>query len=327
MESDTITKVMNASAIKKGLWEFRTYPAMVSSNYGGSRFLWMFDMLWALLKYGARPVDYYRFDFFKLNRHERNRYLTFYKYMKIAKQLVREGAIMGDKVKEYQKYKSFIKRSWIFAPESTDEEIQTFVDNNGEVIAKPNGGEQGKGVIVLKKSDLKKELYGSLRDNNYLIEEKLVNCPELSAINSSSLNTLRVYTMLDKSGTCNILSIMLRVGRPGSEVDNWGAGGIGYNIDLETGTIVGYGIDKKGGKHVFHPGTQKVMPGFKIPNYNGLLRFIKDISSIDKKARFVGWDIAITPDGFDLIEMNCPAGHDFLQTFGKPYGKRLKELW
>lgn len=318
---------MNADAVKKGLWEFRTYPSMVSSNYGGNIYYWMGDMVWCLLKYGARPIDYYRFQFFKKNRHERQRYLTFFKYLKIAKQLVRDGAIMGDKVKEYKKYAEYIKRSWIYAPESTDEIIQSFVSNHGEVIAKPNGGEQGKGVMVLKKSDLNKDLLYFLRDNKYLIEEKLVNSPELAAINASSLNTLRVYSILDQSNSCNLLAMMLRVGKMGSDVDNWGAGGVAYNVDLESGTIVGYGIDKKGKKHIFHPGTDKIMPGFKIPNYNELLKIIEKLSNIDQKARFVGWDIAITPDGFDLIEMNCPAGHDLLQPFGEPFGKKLKELW
>lgn len=318
---------MNGEAIKKGFWEFRTYPSMVASNYGGYRFFWMCDMAWCLVRYGARPVDYYRFGFYKLNRHERQRYLTFYKYLKVAKQLIHGGAIMGDKIKEYQKYAEYIKRSWIYTPESSDEIIQSFVIKHGEVIAKPNGGEQGKGVLVLRESDLNKDLLEFLRDNKYLVEEKLVNSPELAAINASSLNTLRIYTMLDKSNSCNLLAIMLRVGKMGSEVDNWGAGGVGYSIDLETGTIVGYGIDKKGRKHVYHPGTKMIMPGFRIPNYSDLLRFVDNLSSLDKKARFVGWDIAITPDGFDLIEMNCPAGHDFLQTFGEPFGMKLKELW
>ena len=318
---------MNIHALKKGLWEFRTYPSMVTSDYGGYQFFWMCDMVLCLFKYGARPIDYYRFGFFKLNRHERKRYLTFYKYMKIAKQLVREGAIMGDKVREYQEYADYIKRSWIYTSESTDEEIKSFITSHGEVIAKPNGGEQGKGVIVLSNKDLDEQQLDFLKKNNYLIEEKLYNCSELAEINYSSLNTLRVYTMTTKQGSFKILAMMLRVGMRGSEVDNWGAGGVGYNIDLETGTIVGYGIDKKGEKHIFHPGTKYLMPGFRIPNYNDLLRYIENLVNVDKRARFVGWDIAITPNGFDLIEMNCPAGHDFLQTFGKPFGQELKKLW
>ena len=319
--------MMNSHALKKGIWEFKTYPSMVASKYGGSRLFWGCDMAWCLIKYGARPIDYYRFGFYKLNRHERARYLTFYKYMKIAKKLVGNGAIMGDKVKEYRKYAKYIRRSWIYAPESSDDVIISFVSDHREVVAKPNGGEQGKGVIVLKESNINKDMLNFLKDNEYIIEEKLVNSPELASLNPSSLNTLRVYTMKDSLSKCHVLAIMLRVGKMGSEVDNWGAGGVGYNVDVETGTIVGYGIDKKGLKHIFHPGTDRIMPGFRVPNYKKMLDLIDGLSKIDENAKFVGWDIAITPDGFDLIEMNCPAGHDFLQTFGEPFGKKIKELW
>ena len=318
---------MNLNVIRKGLWEFKTYPVKVAELYGGSELYWRGDMAWCLLKYGARPIDYYRFEFFRLNRHERKRYLTFYKYLKVAHRLIKSGAIVGDKVKEYRRYSEYIKRSWLYTPDATEEEIRSFVNDHSPLIAKPNNGEQGRGVIVVSKEKLNNDLLNDLKISKYLLEEKLTNCSELAAINSSSLNTLRIYTMIDNKGVPHILSMMLRVGKAGSKVDNWGAGGVGYEIDLKTGFIVGYGIDKQGGRHIVHPGTDFTMPGFKIPKYAELLKLIDTICRVDSKVRFVGWDIALTPNGFELIEMNCPAGHDFLQTFGKSFGKTIKDLW
>ena len=49
------------------------------------------------------------------------------------------------------------------------------------------------------------------------------------------------------------------------------------------------------------------------------------MSQLVPTARFVGWDIAITPSGYELVEMNCPGGHDFLQAFGKSYWDLLKK--
>lgn len=48
---------------------------------------------------------------------------------------------------------------------------------------------------------------------------------------------------------------------------------------------------------------------------------------VEPKAKFVGWDIAITPNGFELIEMNFPGGHDLLQVFGKPCYDIISANW
>lgn len=318
---------MNIATIKKGLSEFVEYPKKVVSAYGGGIYVWRLDMVWCLLKYGARPIDYYRFGFYRLNRYERKRYMTFYKYLKLSKKSIANGAIMADKVQEYQRYSEYINRKWIYVPEASDNELIEFINQYSPLIAKPNGGEQGKGVFTIKAKTFKNAEIANLRGNKYILEEKLVNCEELALINPSSLNTLRVYTMLDSAGDPHILTMMLRVGKTVSDVDNWGAGGVGYEVDVTSGIIVGYGVDKKGNRHVYHPGTDVAVPGLKIPRYAELLALVDKLCRVDNKARLVGWDIAITPTGFDLVEMNCPAGHDFLQSFGRPFNHIINKLW
>lgn len=321
---------MNPAIIKKAISEFREYPAKVRIETGkGSVFYWMSDMAWCLMKYGARPIDYYRFKFYNLNRFERNRYLTFYRYMKIAKKLIRQGVIFADKVKEYNQYSPFINRAWMPTRGVSSHELKEFIVSNGECIAKPNRGEQGKGIYVVSNDIIANNhhILEELSSCDYILEAKLANCKELDRINHSSLNTLRVYTMLDKTGKPVILNMMLRIGKTGSDVDNWGAGGVAYEINLDEGIVHGYGIDKQCHKHLKHPGTDFVMPGFKIPQYPKVLEMIEKLCRIDSNSRLVGWDIAITPDGPELIEMNCPAGHDILQAFGSPFYEKIKQLW
>ena len=53
-------------------------------------------------------------------------------------------------------------------------------------------------------------------------------------------------------------------------------------------------------------------------------QLILEISKKDNQARFVGWDMVIMPKGYELVEINCPEGHDILQPFGTPYGDLLK---
>lgn len=70
-----------------------------------------------------------------------------------------------------------------------------------------------------------------------------------------------------------------------------------------------------------------MMLGFKISNFDELKKYIERLSNVIPSARFVGWDIAITPKGLELIEMNCPGGHDFLQCHGEPFYDRIIKNW
>lgn len=203
---------------------------------------------------------------------------------------------------------------------------EEFVAEHGVVIAKPVRGEQGKGVLKIEGVDTPefRELMESCKKADYLLEEAIKNHEDIAKFNPTSLNTVRAYTLVKKDGSTEILAIMLRVGKAGSHVDNWGSGGVGYNFDVATGICVDYGRDKKNNPYIFHPGSDCQMIGYQLPRYAELKDFIVKMSQSVPTARFVGWDIAITPDGFELVEMNCPGGHDFLQAFGNPFGDQLR---
>lgn len=240
------------------------------------------------------------------------------------------GKIMGSKSDEYEAFSEFIKRDWMVVDAQTNEtDIRAFIKKHHTVIAKPNAGEQGKGVMKIHETDEDKvkELLTKRVETDFVMEECLMNAPEIAAINDSSLNTIRCYTFIDKNGNTKIMELMLRVGRPGSHVDNWGSGGVGYCFDVETGICSQYGLDKLNRPYSYHPGSEKLMIGFKLPDYEGLKSYIYGLVKSAPKARFVGWDIAITPNGYDLVEVNCPGGHDFLQAFGRPWGDYINNNW
>lgn len=313
--------------LKQAIPEFREQSAIVAESYGGSALRWKVDMAWCLLRYGARPIDYVRFEFHKKSARERNRYLTIYRYFRMQKYFGAGMKGISGKVEEYTTFSRFIQRDWIEVNSNTPTEIlEDFVSKHGVAIAKPVRGEQGKGVLKISSvgSPEYKELLSQKDKTPFVLEELISNSPEIAAINPSSLNTVRAYTLIKKDGQTEILAIMLRVGKAGSHVDNWGSGGVGYNFDVETGICVDYGRDKKNNPYIYHPGSNVQMVGYKLPRFDELKKLIVDMSQSVPSARFVGWDIAITPNGFDLVEMNCPGGHDFLQAFGEPFGDVLK---
>ena len=125
--------------------------------------------------------------------------------------------------------------------ETPTQTIIDFIIKQGVVFAKPNYGDQGKGVKKIKADDAAaiEELLNDCKNDAYVVEGAIEQIPEIAAINPSSINTVRAYTLLKKNGESEILGIMLRVGRKGSHVDNWGSGGVGYDFDIETGVCVG----------------------------------------------------------------------------------------
>ncbi len=314
------------STLSNGIREIIHNAQMVKSQYGGGIIYNLIDIIFCILCYGARPNDYTLFQFFKLRSRERNKFVTFYRHQKMYK-LMREIAgdgkidIVDNKENEYKVFNKFIHRDYIVVkPNDKDDLVISFLKEHGDIIAKPSDSTFGRGVVKLNFNDkntidtLQKERLG----HTYIIEECLKNCKEFDLLNSSSLNTIRAFTHIDNNGIPEIKVMLLRVGTPGMLVDNWGAGGVVYNVDIETGIIDRPGVDKKNKPFLFHPGSGVKMIGYEIPKYTELKKYILEMASVLPKAKVVGWDVAITENGFDFVEMNCPGGHDIMQAFGTP---------
>lgn len=314
--------------VKKGLAESVEQAEKVSQLYGMKRGGVIISELWCLLRYGAKPVDYVRFEFYKKNHHERNRYLTTYRYRRLLKKFGYYNETTYGKIAEYKTFSDYIHRPWIVADKNTDPQIvKNFIAQQGVVFAKPDHGDQGKGVMKIKASDTLSidELLNDCKKDAFVVEGAIEQVPEIAAINPSSVNTVRAFTLLMKDGTTKILSVLLRVGKPGMHVDNWGSGGVCYNFDIESGVCDRAGVDKKNCQFVFHPGSNIQMTGFVLPDFEKLKLLIIELSHKVPEARYVGWDIAITSTGYELVEMNCPGGHDILQAFKIPFGDLLRK--
>lgn len=293
-------------------------------------------MVWCNLRYGAMDNrDYLLFEFWKKSASERNKFFTKRRYFRLIKSFDKETFLHpGGKSYLYQKYSDFIKRDWMLADATTEEsKIRNFFEKHESVLVKPLSSEQGRGIYVAKGKDQQElaKIMSRCKIGSILLEEVCGNCEDLNRINSNSLNTLRIYTIVTKDGEIQIPSVSLRCGCGNTVVDNWGSGGVGYPIDIETGVVCSPGVDKKGNKHIYHPGTDMVMPGFVIPRFKEACEMAKNIIRKDMKVVYAGHDIAILPDRLELVEVNFPGGHDFLQTLDQVGKNRLmqniKTVW
>ena len=259
--------------------------------------------------YGVSVSEAAFLNFEALNKKGRNCFITMRRNRKLDASLndAESNKILWDKASFNSYFSPFIKRPYMFIDGSVDDvQLAEFQNIMGLGIAKPNDMYYGLGISKVSSLDELKALRDS--GKSYIVEKLLSNCSELNLFNDSSLNTFRVVTCIDKQGKVHIVTILLRTGCKGSIIDNLKGGGVCWHIDLNTGVIDCTGRDGEGNSSVSHPNSGVIGPGFRIPRFEELKSFAVALAEHLPGARYVGWDIAITPNGLEVIEGNvCPS--------------------
>ena len=187
------------------------------------------------------------------------------------------------------------------------EEIKSF----DKLIIKPMDGEKGNGVEILNIADdfdsSLKEIEERLKNQQFIVQEVVKQSEQLSALNPSSVNTIRVISFLI-GGRVEILSSIVRVGAEGSCVDNYHKGGDTRPIDSK-GYLKGYLMKPEGFSTEDRYGNK--IEKEKILGYEKVIEEIKRVHPRFAHSRWIGWDFAIDENhepGF--IELNGFAGEN-----------------
>ena len=167
-----------------------------------------------------------------------------------------------------------------------------------------SGGKSVEKLVLEEHKDKQKEIERVFteRCHDFVIQECIKQHPSLAKFNETSINTFRVTTLY-LNGTFSVLSIVLRIGKQGMKVDNWGAGGIIIGIS-PTGQINEYGYDIKLNKFYNYNGiTYKDEVIEQIPS---LLKIIEDAHKNQfSLCKFIGWDICFNQNNEPIIiELN-----------------------
>src|SRR5690606_36587604 len=119
--------------------------------------------------------------------------------------------------------------------------------------------------------------------------------------NPSSVNSLRVITVLCEDGSVKVIGACLRMGNGEKYADNFHHGGISALVDVKTGIVTTPGSNGKSEKFILHPKTGKKIIGFEIPHWDKVIETINVVAKQIPTVRHVGWDIAISKDGHVVI--------------------------
>jgi len=145
-----------------------------------------------------------------------------------------------------------------------------------------------------------------LNNGYWIIQERIKQHKILSKINSTSINTLRIDTILNESNTPHLISALLRFGRKDAIIDNVSAGGYFIGIK-ENGKLkkTAYSFLKTGGYEIDeHPDSKVIFEDIQLPYWEETKELVLRLAKIFLQTKAIGWDIALTEKGPTVIEAN-----------------------
>lgn len=287
-----------------------------------------FGVVICRILYGSGIDDYFELRFFEKPHRERKTYFT----SKDARQF--NYRVNGsenvwkfrDKIFMYKALSQFVKREQLFCPPHSYTEFKEFIQKHGTVVYKKNNSYNGTGIELWSANgtDIHK-LYERSLNEPAILDELVIQHPDIARLNPDSVNTVRIYTMKVK-GTFHIISAELRMGRGGQLIDNIEKGGLYAAVDLKTGALLDAAYDLWRNKYTVHPDTDVEIAGLILPNWAEVLRFTEECAYACPLAA-AEWDVAIRENDCVLIEANANVRNSETQ-MGASHGrkKQFKDL-
>ena len=291
----------------------------IHKEYNKNSLIILIDMIFCALKNNIGYQDYRVFGFAKLNRKERKTFLTMNHNLALVRKMNNKEfyETYNNKTLFLKKYTEYIKRDWIDLNKKTAHEFQNFCKNKESVFAKTPSSFGGQGIVEIKITPyinfeaLYKEL---IKSGQTLVEEKIIQHEKMSSLHTSSLNTVRVVT-LKKDGKIIVISRILRMGQEGNVIDNITSGGIYAPVDALGVVSHPAFCDKTGETFKVHPTSKTFLIGFEVPYFKEAIDMVTKIATEETEMNYIGWDVAITPDGPLIVEGNNLPSYEIMQNY------------
>lgn len=298
--------------LKESDWKLLgRFLGYASISSGKSKLSIILDSVLSVLRYNISFKDYYCFRFYERSHSERKEWAGtgfMYEYqLRMNPKGSRE--LLENKVQFLKHYRALIKRVFLHISDSASDRmfLDTMLLNpSGRLVLKGSKGQVGAEVEVITSDGFTpQKLIAYMKQHHYdLVEEFVIQHPTLNDLSPSGLNTLRIITQMDNDEIV-FLAARLRIS-VNSPVDNMAAGNIAAPVDLKTGVVTGPGVfsDITRDSVRVHPVTGKEIEGFRIPHWEKVLELAGTAARNASGNKSVGWDIAVTEDGAELIEGN-----------------------
>lgn len=298
--------------LKTTAWKkLKRFLQLGSHQSARSQIALMADSVISSFRYKISLLDYFYFRFYALPHTERVKWAgTGYMYeyqLQMNPKKFRKA--LENKIEFLNLYRSFIKRGYIISDElsiNSSATEQLLNKPSGKLVLKNSRGQAGNEIEIISSEGftpdtLKKYMLSKKFD---LAEEYITQHPEMMKLSPSGVNTVRIITQIIENSV-EILAARLRISVD-SPVDNLAAGNLAAPVDIASGVVAGPAVysDITKNDQTHHPVTGTHIVGFQIPFWQEVIQMAKDAAQLDTRNRSIGWDIAITSKGPELIEGN-----------------------
>lgn len=298
--------------IKSRVENFNSVIKAASNGEGGYCAIAL-DLIYCKIRFKLDGAEYLKYQFYNYkNRYRKNFILD--SHRKMYSNVVTPGFTFS-KYHFYKRIPDLFSREIIVAPYCGEERFIDFLKRHKRIVVKPDTGSAGKGVEALEYTD---DLAAKQYFDTTTIEEPII-CEEfirqhdvLNQLNPYAVNSIRLVSLLHDNEV-KILSATLKIGAGEEITDNLSRGGIGAQVDVDTGIVTTYGKDFERNTYTHHPVTGKQIIGLQIPNWDMAVSIVKSAHKRLPQCLLYGWDIAITENGVDIVEANNKPGCRIMQ--------------
>ena len=160
---------------------------------------------------------------------------------------------------------------------------------------------------VLTRDGLMDKLRRQSLKDDFLVQPRLANHPDLDDIANGALATVRLLTCRNERGRAEATNAAFRMAIGNSVVDNFHQGGLATAVNLDTGVIgiaSDIGIRPDVGWRDTHPVSGARFAGRTLPHWKQVVALAVKAHEAFPQRVIVGWDVAMLADGAMIIEGN-----------------------
>ncbi len=309
-------------SVKYMLRRINEYAEKHSADFGISKTYLKIDYIINAALYGVTCNDYFLYQFYFLNHLRKKDFVSELFQVRFEKKHTgaESSGIIDDKERSLNHFYRYISRDWCGVHlKNSEEDYLSFFQHHARGVLKPLDGIGGTGVEII---DLRStfQSHMQLRDyclnNNLLLEEVILQHDILNKVYPNAINTIRMLTL---QGRC--IGASLRMGVGEANVDNAHAGGIFAEVEISTGTVIGRAMNYLYDCFTIHPTTGMTIPGTVIPYWENCISMVEEASALVSDVSLIGWDVAVTPTGPVMVEVNTGPGLELVQA---PNGNGLR---
>lgn len=304
--------------------------------------------------YGNDVAEDFLYGFPEKSHEEKSRYVTRCIRMIYVKHLNKNKTFTDfkNKYSVYKALKKYYRREVInITGEGDYDKFLDFVKEHPVFVVKPARLSRGHGIrkdsvenyhsprelfdkILAERKFLKNDTSRDSHlymddDVDVMLEELIEVVPEMKRLNPSSVNSLRMTT-IRVDGDIHIFYPWVKAGVNGRFVDNAHSGGVFAGINPRTGIVETDFYDEIAHydkPFEYHPDTNIKIRGFEIPRWNEAIALAKELTGQFENLNYMGWDIALTENGWVVIEANEFGDLDVAQiVYKKGLKSDLEEL-